>query len=72
MQGGATSCANNNIKGNRASWINKDGVSNVAWNAGNCTGTVWEYPTPITEIELAVPQHLITFVTPEELLNLRK
>lgn len=71
MQGGATSCANNTIKGNRAAWVNKNGVSNVAWNAGNCTGTVFENPAPITESELNVPAHLIDYVTPEELLRIR-
>lgn len=71
MQGGATSCANNTVKGNRATWINKNGVSNVAWNAGNCTGTVFENPAPITEAELNVPEHLIDYITPEELLRIR-
>jgi parallel beta-helix repeat protein len=75
-QEGSTVCANNIIKGNRATWINKDGVLNVGWNGanfngGNCTGTIWESPTPITEAELNIPIHLIDFVSPEELLKIR-
>jgi len=69
-QAGAA-CSNNTIKSNRASWINKDGVQNLAWNAGNCTGTVWEDPTLITEAEMNVPAHLIDFITPTELLQIR-
>lgn len=69
-QQGAT-CSNNVIRGNRASWINKAGVVNGGWDAKNCTGTVWEYPTPITEAELNMPSHLIDYVTPEELLKIR-
>lgn len=64
-------CSNNTIKNNRVYWINKYGVFNDGWNAGNCENTVWEYPTRITEAELGIPQHLITFVTPEELLTIR-
>lgn len=60
------------VKTNRASWINKDGVSNVAWNSGDCGNIIFENPTPITQSELGIPAHLITFVTPEELLNIRK
>jgi parallel beta-helix repeat protein len=64
-------CSNNAIRGNRANWINRDGVQNLAWNAGNCTGTLWESPTTITEAEMAVPAHLINFITAEELLKIR-
>lgn len=64
-------CANNTIKGNRANWINRDGVQNLAWNAGNCTGTAFESPSTITEAEMGVPAHLISFITPEELLKIR-
>ena len=71
MQAGSTSCTNNVIKSNRATWTNKNGISNVAWNAGNCSGTTWEKPTPITEAELNVPAHLISFVTAAELTQLR-
>ena len=70
-QVGSTSCMNNVIKSNRATWTNRDGVLNGGWNAGNCSNTVWEYPTPITEAELNVPAHLIDFVTPLELIELR-
>ena len=70
-QVGSTSCTNNVIKSNRATWTNRDGIINGGWNAGNCSNTVWEYPTSITEAELNVPTHLIDFVTPVELIELR-
>lgn len=65
-------CSNNTIKGNRVYWINKYGVLNDGWNAQNCTNTVWEKPTRITEAELNMPSHLIDFITPTELLTIRK
>ena len=65
-------CANNTIKSNRATWTDKDGKPNGGWNAGNCVNTIWEKPTPITEAELNVPVHLIDYVTPEELIKIRK
>lgn len=71
MQAGSTVCANNTIKSNRATWTDKAGNLNGGWNAGNCTNTIWEKPTPITEAELNVPAHLIDFVSPEELLKIR-
>ncbi len=67
-----SACANNVIKSNRASWTDKNGYVNGGWNAGNCTNTVWEKPTSITEAELNIPIHLINFITPEELLTIRK
>lgn len=70
-QSGSIVCANNVIRSNRAYWINRDGERNGGWNAGNCTNTVWEYPTTITEAEMNVPAHLISFITPDELLKLR-
>lgn len=71
MQAGSTVCANNTIKSNRVAWVNRDGVYNDGWNAGNCTNTVFERPTRITETELNIPVHLIDFITAEELLKIR-
>ena len=65
-------CSNNNVKGNRANWTDKNGYNNRGWNAGNCTSTLFEYPTPITLVEMNVPAHLITKITPAELLQIRK
>jgi len=65
-------CSNINVKGNRANWIDKNGYNNLGWNAGNCTSTAFELPTPITLEEMNVPAHLITKITPAELLEIRK
>ncbi len=70
-QVGNINCANNTIKNNRATWTNRSGIINGGWNAGNCSGTVWEYPKSITEAELNVPEHLIDFVTVQELKAMR-
>lgn len=65
-------CSNINVTGNRANWIDKNGYNNRGWNAGNCASTLFEYATPITLEEMNVPAHLITKITPEELLEIRK
>jgi hypothetical protein len=65
-------CSNINVVGNRANWIDKNGYNNRGWDAGNCTSTSFEYPTPITLAEMNVPAHLITKITPAELLEIRK
>lgn len=64
-------CSDITVKGNRATWTDRDGGLNGGWNAGNCGNTVFEYPTGITESEMNVPVHLITFITPAELLTVR-
>lgn len=69
-QAGAA-CSNNTIRNNRVTWINSAGIFNDGWNPGNCTNTVWQPPTRITEAELNFPVHLIDYVTPEELLKIR-
>ncbi len=70
-QAGA-SCSNINVKGNRVNWIDKNGSRNNGWDAGNCGNTSFEYPTTITLEEMNVPDHLITMITPAELLSIRK
>lgn len=70
QQGAA--CSNNYVSGNYVYWIDKTGSANNGWDAGNCPGTVYDPNKSITEAELNVPTHLITFVTPVELLTIRK
>lgn len=60
------------VKGNRVNWTDRDGNKNNGWNSGNIPNTIWEEPTTITEAEMGFPAHLITFITPAELLTIRK
>jgi len=70
-QAGA-SCSNINVKGNRVNWTDKNGSINNGWDAGNCSSTSFEYPTTISLAEMNVPAHLISMITPAELLTIRK
>jgi pectate lyase len=65
------SCSNITVKGNRVNWTDKNGSINNGWNAGNCSNTSFEYPTTISLAEMNVPDHLITMITPAELLQIR-
>lgn len=65
-------CNNIRITNNRANWTDRTGAKNGGWNAGNCAGTVFEYPATITLAEIGLPAHIITMVTPAELLKIRK
>ncbi|MFC0772617.1 right-handed parallel beta-helix repeat-containing protein [Terrimonas alba] len=65
-------CYDINVKGNKINWTDKTGYMNMGWNAGNCAGTLWEPPVVISLEEMNVPSHLITFITPGELLQIRK
>ena len=67
----STQCSNITVRGNRVNWTDKNGALNGGWNAGNCSQTVFEYPTTITVAEMNVPDHLISFVTDFELLLIR-
>lgn len=60
------------VKGNRAYWEHKNGGVNQGWNSGNIPNTSWEAPTTITFEQMNFPEHLITLVTPAELLIVRK
>lgn len=64
--------ANITVKGNRVNWTDKNGSKNNGWNAGNGTNIVFDAPTTISLAEMNVPAHLIDFVTPAELLTIRK
>ncbi|RYF99129.1 MAG: right-handed parallel beta-helix repeat-containing protein [Chitinophagaceae bacterium] len=64
-------CSNITVKGNRVTWTDKSGTKNNGWNAGNCGGTSFEYPSAISVSELNVPAHLITMITPAELSAIR-
>lgn len=69
-QAGAA-CSDVTVTGNRVYWIDKNGSRNNGWNAGNCSNTIFEAPTPITFAEMNVPTHLIDFVSPTDLLKIR-
>lgn len=60
------------VIGNRVNWTDKNGNKNNGWNAGNGTNIIFQAPTSITIAEMNVPAHLIDFVTPAELLTIRK
>lgn len=64
--------SNATVKDNRVHWVDRNGAINNGWNAGNISNTAWEDPTSITLAEMNVPDHLIDFVTPAELLTIRK
>lgn len=66
------SCSNITVKGNRVNWTDKNGTKNNGWNAGNCSNTLFESPTTISLAEMNVPDHLITMITPAELLQIRQ
>lgn len=68
----ATPCNNIVVRNNRANWTDRTGAKNPGWNAGNCSNTVFEMPTTITAAEMGIPAHIITMVTPDELLKIRK
>jgi hypothetical protein len=42
------------------------------WNGGGFTNVINEPSKPITAAEMNVPAHLITFLTPDELIQVRK
>lgn len=64
--------SNITVSGNKVYWIDKNGAVNRGWNAG---GTNVNYNPAengtITKAEMNVPDHLIDFVTPAELLKIR-
>lgn len=65
--------ANATVTGNKGKWIDKNGGVNNGWDGGrNISNLVFEYLTPIALAEMGVPAHLIDFVTPEQLLTIRK
>lgn len=64
-------CSDIHVRGNRVNWTDRNGYVNWGWNAGNCLNTLFEYPESITLEEMNVPAHLITMITPAELLEIR-
>lgn len=66
-------CTKITIKNNWVNWTDRNGAKNNGWNAGNCSATTFEIPKPITlaEMKSVIPDHLITFLTPAELLQVR-
>lgn len=70
-QAGAACGINIIFDKNRSHYVNRDGILNNWWAAPNCPakGTP---PTDITLAEMNLPAHLIDFVSPSELLTIRK
>lgn len=71
---GTIGCSDITVTGNRVNWTDKNGNKNMGWNSGECTNTPYNPSNnqTITLAEMGVPTHLITFVTPEQLLKIRK
>jgi len=70
----SASCGNIIVKGNLVNWTDRNGNKNNGWNQGSCGNTDYNPDNngSITEEALNMPAHLITFVTPTELLTIRK
>lgn len=71
---GTIGCSDITVTGNRVNWTDKNGNKNMGWNSGDCANTPYNPANnqTITLAEMGVPTHLITFVTPEQLLKIRK
>lgn len=72
-QQGTTACSRMTVRNNYGSWTDKNGGKNNGWNDGACSNVVFEYLKPISwlEMKIAAPDHLINFLTPAELLQVR-
>lgn len=75
QQGAA--CGTNTVRGNKIFWIDKNGAFNGGWDAGNCSGSSFEYPARWNSYAeavsvLAIPAHFLKFVNAAELLSIRK
>lgn len=71
------SCGSNTVRGNRVFWIDKNGGFNGGWDAGNCSGSSFEYPArwgsyAEATTAMAIPAHFLKFVNPAEELTIRK
>ena len=71
---GSIGCSDITVTGNRVNWTDTNGNKNMGWNSGDCANTPYNPANnqTITLAELGVPSHLITFVTPAQLLTIRK
>lgn len=71
---GSIGCSDITVTGNRVNWTDKTGSINNGWNSGQCGNTPYNPSNngTITLGEMNVPTHLITFVSPAELLLIRK
>ena len=70
--GQAVACSDIIVKNNRANWTDKDGYNNLGWYYGNCSNALFENATSISLQETNMPAHLITMITPQELIQIRK
>lgn len=71
------SCGGNTVSGNKIWWIDKSGTFNGGWDAGNCGGSSFAYPTRFNsyadgEVALNIKPHFFLFVNAAELLTIRK
>jgi parallel beta-helix repeat protein len=69
--GQSAACSDIIVRNNRANWTDMNDYISMGWYYGNCSNTLFEYATPITLEEMNVPAHLITMITPEELVQIR-
>ncbi len=60
------------VTGNKGTWINRTGAKATGWNSGNIPNTNWQPLADMSIADALVPAHLIDFVTPAELLTIRK
>lgn len=71
------SCGNNTVANNIVWWIDKSGGFNGGWDAGNCGGSSFTYPTRFTsyaagEAALGIAPHFLLYLNATELLSIRK
>lgn len=60
------------VTGNKGSWVDKYGSKATGWYHGNIPNVTWQPLSDMALSEAGVPSHLIDFVTPEQLLTIRK
>lgn len=71
---GGTTCSGAAFSGNKSNWSITAALPNTKnnfWNSGDCGTANISAPGSLTLAEMSVPAHLITFLTPTELLKVR-
>lgn len=71
---GGTTCSGALSTGNKSNWSITAALplqKNNFWSSGQCANSSLSQPGSLTLAEMAIPQHLINFVTPAELLKIR-
>lgn len=64
-------CASAVSTGNKSNWVMPGGQQNNFWSQGTCGTANINAPASLTLAEMNVPAHLITFISPPELLKIR-